>query len=189
MLYVSPLRMNFLVPSGVSAGPATATIASKNGTSTLVHSAQIETAPVAPAIFRARIERRNADLRACLHNAENGALVANPIGLGSATDQVYLSLFGTGIRAAADGVPVSIQGENVPVVYAGAQPDFGGLDQINVLLPHSLVGSGLVTIVVTANHIPANEVTYDRVNARLQAAAPEPWCPGECSVAVIPVFC
>ncbi len=170
ILYVSPLQVNFLVPPSVSAGPATVTIVSLNGTSMVAHSAQVGIAPVAPGIFTlnntglaaayaVRVSSDGTQTFEPVYTTQNGALVANPIDLGSATDQVYLSLFGTGIRAAAGGVAVSIQGANVPVVYAGAQPEFAGLDQINVLLPHSLVGSGSVTIVVTANQIPANEVT------------------------------
>jgi len=169
MLYVSPMQVNFLVPPGVNAGQATVTIASQSGTPALVHSAQIEIASVAPGIFTlnsaglaaayaVRVSSDGTQTLEPAYTTQNGALVASPIDLGSATDQVYLSLFGTGIRA-ADGVAVSIQGVNAPVVYAGAQPDFAGLDQINVLLPHSLVGSGPVTLVVTANQIPANEVT------------------------------
>jgi uncharacterized protein (TIGR03437 family) len=88
-----------------------------------------------------------------------GAIVTNPISLGSASDQAYLFLFGTGLRAAGTGgVKVSVDGTNVTVQYAGPQGGFIGLDQVNVLLPSSLAGSGKVTIQLTANGIAGNPV-------------------------------
>jgi uncharacterized protein (TIGR03437 family) len=34
-------------------------------------------------------------------------------------------------------------------VYAGAQGQYPGLDQVNVVIPHSLAGSGLSTLVLS----------------------------------------
>jgi uncharacterized protein (TIGR03437 family) len=53
---------------------------------------------------------------------------------------------------------VSIAGIPVPVLYAGAQPQFAGLDQINVSLPAALRGSGADEIVVTVAGQTANAV-------------------------------
>jgi len=52
------------------------------------------------------------------------------------------------------------------VQYAGAQgagapSSFYGLDQVNVLLPRSLAGSGTVNVVLTAGGQTANTVTMD----------------------------
>jgi uncharacterized protein (TIGR03437 family) len=44
------------------------------------------------------------------------------------------------------------------VTYAGPQGVFAGLDQVNVILPHSLAGSGEVTLQLSAMGIPANAV-------------------------------
>lgn len=87
-----------------------------------------------------------------------GAVVANPINLGSASDQVYLELYGTGIEAAGtSNVQVTVGGTSVPVQYAG-KSSFEGEDQVNILLPHSLSGAGNVTVQVTASGIAANPV-------------------------------
>jgi uncharacterized protein (TIGR03437 family) len=86
-----------------------------------------------------------------------GAIVANPIDLGAATDTVYLVLFGTGFQAAGTGgVTVSVGGVNLPVLYAGPQGFYDGLDQTNFVLPRSLAGKGQVTIQLAANGITAN---------------------------------
>ncbi len=72
---------------------------------------------------------------------------------------MYLSLFGTGIRGAAGAVSVAIQGVNAPVLYAGPQGGFAGLDQVNVVVPQTLAGSGMVSVVLTAAGVAANQVT------------------------------
>ena len=85
--------------------------------------------------------------------------MATPVSLGTSTDQAYLFLFGTGLRAAGtSGVTVTVGGTNVPVAFAGAQGTFAGLDQVNVVLPRSLAGSGNVTVQLTALGVPANAV-------------------------------
>lgn len=64
----------------------------------------------------------------------DGAVVANPINLGSKSDQVVLELYGTGIQAAGtSNVQVTVGGTNVPVQYAG-KSSFTGEDQVNIIL-------------------------------------------------------
>jgi uncharacterized protein (TIGR03437 family) len=88
-----------------------------------------------------------------------GGIVAKPIDLGSDSDLAYLSLFGTGLRAAGTaGVKVTVGTTDAPVQFAGPQGSFAGLDQVNVLLPHSLKGSGDVTLQLTAAGLQANPV-------------------------------
>jgi uncharacterized protein (TIGR03437 family) len=73
---------------------------------------------------------------------------------------VYLSLFGTGIRnrTSLDAVTVWVGSRSVPVLYAGAQPEFAGLDQINVLLPRELRGAGETDVIVTIGLTRSNAV-------------------------------
>jgi uncharacterized protein (TIGR03437 family) len=82
--------------------------------------------------------------------------VSAPIDVSSG--QVYLILFGTGIRGAGSNVSVTIGGINAPVEYAGPQGVTPGLDQVNVLIPPQLAGSGIAKIVLTAASIAANAV-------------------------------
>ena len=85
------------------------------------------------------------------------------INLGSSTEQVYLVLFGTGIRGAGGAAAVTAMVGNTAcqVAFAGAQGTFFGLDQVDVELPHSLAGSGTVNVVITAAGETANTVTVD----------------------------
>ena len=87
--------------------------------------------------------------------------ITGPIDLGPATDQVYLVLFGTGIRGRSSlaGVAATIGGLDADVTFAGPQGQFDGLDQVNVRLPRSLAGVGRVEIGLTVDGWEANTVT------------------------------
>ena len=73
---------------------------------------------------------------------------------------VYLALYGTGIRnlSSLANVQVTVGGLSVPVHYAGPQPGFPGLDQLNVTLPATLIGMGDVNVVVTVDGQVSNTV-------------------------------
>ena len=43
--------------------------------------------------------------------------------------------------------------------YAGAQLQYDGLDQINIILPHTLAGFGTLDVAVTVDSQPTNTVT------------------------------
>jgi uncharacterized protein (TIGR03437 family) len=78
--------------------------------------------------------------------------------MGSGTDQVYLTIYATGVQAAGmANVAVTVNGVSTTVLYAGPSA-FSGVDQINVLLPALLAGSGTVALQVTASGIAANTV-------------------------------
>jgi uncharacterized protein (TIGR03437 family) len=75
--------------------------------------------------------------------------------------QTALVLFGTGIRnlASLSAVMVTIGSQTLPAAYAGPAPTYTGLDQVNVLLPASLAGSGTVDITVSISSSQSNVVT------------------------------
>jgi len=82
-----------------------------------------------------------------------------PIDLGPETDQIYLSLYGTGFRAQTS-VSCTIGGADVPVYGAVAQGQYEGLDQAVVgPLPRSLIGRGEVNVILTFDGVQANIVT------------------------------
>jgi uncharacterized protein (TIGR03437 family) len=93
----------------------------------------------------------------CDKSAQN-RFVAAPIDLGPEGEQVILILFGTGfrLRSSLSATWLSIGGVNVEVLYAGAQGDFVGLDQVNARLPRSLIGRGEVNVAATMDGKSAN---------------------------------
>jgi uncharacterized protein (TIGR03437 family) len=84
-----------------------------------------------------------------------------PVPLDVSAGNSALVLYGTGIRGAAalSDVTVQIGSQTLPVFYAGAAPDFVGLDQVNVVLPASLAGSGTVNVSVSVSGAVSNTVT------------------------------
>ena len=88
--------------------------------------------------------------------------VSVPINLGVDTP-VYVALYGTGIRNASSlaNVQVTINGVSVPVSYAGPQPQYPGLDQVNIGLTLALRGAGESNVVVTVDGKASNTVTLN----------------------------
>jgi uncharacterized protein (TIGR03437 family) len=147
ILYSDPHQVNFVIPA-LPAGMTTVSVA---GSANSV-SETIQLVPVAPAIFTLNAAGLAA---AYVVRVRNGVqtieTVDHPIDLGPPGDQAFLSLFGTGMRGAPTGqVTVRIQGIDAPVLFAGAQGQFPGLDQVNVLLPRELAGTGDANVVLTA---------------------------------------
>jgi len=166
--YVSPTQVNYIVPGATALGQATVTVAS-GGTAS---SAAAVVATIDPGLFlfggtdlvAAYVQRVNADGSQTVENVytlnASGGIVAAPIDLSPASSQVYLVLYGTGLRghsAASNSVTITAGGVSLPApIYAGAQPQYPGLDQIDVLLPQSLAGKGDVAIQVTVDGQAAN---------------------------------
>jgi uncharacterized protein (TIGR03437 family) len=91
-------------------------------------------------------------------NVQSGSIVSVPIILNSG-GQAYLILFGTGFDAASAASTVAnVQGINAAVTYAGPQQLFPGLDQVNILLPLTLAGTGVASVVLTIDGSEANTV-------------------------------
>jgi uncharacterized protein (TIGR03437 family) len=171
-VYASASQINLVIPSGTAAGLATVTIALPGG-GTLGTAILVGT--TAPGIFTANMTGRgvfagqvvegNPDgsqttLNPAVWDAVMNQYDANPINLGLAGEQVFLVLYGTGLRHAG-AVAASVNGVTLPVAYFGAQSQYPGLDQINLEVPASLAGAGLVNLVITVDGQAANTVTFD----------------------------
>jgi virginiamycin B lyase len=173
LFFVSPAQVNYLIPAGTANGAATVTISSGDGSAS-IGAAQISA--VSPGLFAANADGQGAAAATVLRvRADNSQIyeppaavfdtaqnrfVAREINLGPESDRVFLILFGSGFRfrSALSAVSVKIGGVDSTVSFAGAQGDFAGLDQINVLLPRSLAGRGEVEIVLMVEGRSANRV-------------------------------
>ncbi len=167
LLYVSPVQINYIVPDGLATGPAT--VVFNSGSST--QNQKMQLGPVAPGMFTfnaaglaagsvLRVSGDGTQTPETFYQLDgSGAVVPVPINLGPDTDQVFLILYGTGFRAAGTAnTTVTIGGQNAQVSFSGPQGAFAGLDQVNVLVPPSLAGSGSVSIVLAASGQTANTV-------------------------------
>ena len=166
ILHASP-RVDYIVPSGTSEGIATVTLTRPDGT---VSTGTLNVQTVTPRLFNgfasapAGIVLR---IREGVSSVEQVIARTPPflvlIDLGPESDQVFLVLFGTGLRhrrSPEELRVVFLKNSNFPLFvgiqgvpeYAGAQ--FAGVDQVNVRLPRSLAGSGfLKVLLVTADQM------------------------------------
>jgi len=83
-----------------------------------------------------------------------------PVGFGAATDNVYVELYGTGIRGASS-VQAFVAGQSVQVLYAGPVAAYAGLDQVDIAIPRSLAGSGNVRAYLVADGVASNVVGFN----------------------------
>ena len=112
------------------------------------------------AAYSLRVAADGSRAQELIFNPATGAAV--PVDLGPAGDQVYLLLFGTGIRGFQTAVTVTVGAAATPVLGAVPQGQFAGLDQVNIgPLPRTLAGRGAVDIIITADGKPANTVTVN----------------------------
>ena len=159
---VSATRIDFLVPAGISAGPATLVVWLDGEIS---GAATFDVDRLAPGLFTANTAGDAAAVLQRLRTDGSNTVerIDGPIDLGAETDEVYLILFGTGLRKgpALSSVTALIGGRQVAVTYAGAQADFDGLDQVNLRLPRSLAGAGRVKIELIVAGCDANPVSVD----------------------------
>ena len=170
LFFVSPGQINYLIPQGTAVGTATLRVVSGTG-GEIPGVLQIER--VAPSLYAAnaqgtgvaaasylRVEADGTRTQPLIFDPNTGASV--PIDLGPEGDEIFLLLFGTGIRGFTSQVTATVGEENVKVLGAVPSPEFVGLDQVNIgPLPRSLAGRGEVNIVLTADGKQANTVTVN----------------------------
>ena len=172
LFYISPGQLNYQMPPNTALGPAHVSVLN-NGVVTAEGAAEIAT--VSPGMFTADGSGQGVAAAYVLRITASGAqsnepvaqfdaaqnrMVATPIDLGPATDQVYLILFGTGFKFRSDlsAVSVTIGGETVEALYAGEAPGFVGLDQLNTRLSRTLAGRGEVDVTISVDGKTANTV-------------------------------
>jgi uncharacterized protein (TIGR03437 family) len=80
------------------------------------------------------------------------------VDLGGAADRVYLTIYGTGLPVPTPSTQVTIGGLQATVTYAGPQPEFAGLQQINILVPRELKGRGEVDLRLFVDGVASNVV-------------------------------
>lgn len=168
MVLASPGQVNFLLPAATANGSAQVTVTAASGA---VATGSVDVSAVVPSLFA--LPGGNVAAAVAVRAAADGTVspvavfqcagntcTATPIDLGAATDSVFLTLFGTGLRknTGLANVSATVGGVSVPVAFAGAQGEFAGLDQVNLQLPASLRGRGDVSITVTADSQASNTV-------------------------------
>ncbi len=172
LFFVSPTQINYQIPPGTAPGAAMVRIDRPNDFPSL------ETLLIdatAPGLFTANASGQGLAAAVALRVKANGVqsfepiarfdplqnrFVAVPLDLGPAGEQVFLILYGTGIRfrSALSAVTAKLGGVDAASSFAGAQGSLIGVDQINVQIPRSLLGRGEVDVALTVDGKTANTV-------------------------------
>jgi uncharacterized protein (TIGR03437 family) len=175
LFFVGPQQVNYQLPPETAAGLAQVTITSgdaKVSTGTTAISA------VAPGLFSAnssgqgvaaavalRVKTDGAQIfeLVAVFDGAQGKFVSAPLDLGPEGEQLFLIMFGTGLRFRSNPseVKIKIGGVDSEVLFAGAQGGFVGLDQVNVRVSRALAGRGEVEISATVDGKPANVVSVN----------------------------
>jgi uncharacterized protein (TIGR03437 family) len=170
--FVSPRQINMFVPSETALGNAVVVVRpAESDEGTL----GVNVVAVAPGLFTANASGKGVAAASALRVLADGSrsttpvfqldaptktFVPAPIDVSAPGEQVYLLLYGTGIRGASNLPAVLVGGEVVNVLGAGPQGEFIGLDQVNIgPIPARLAGRGEVNILLFANGVQANPVS------------------------------
>lgn len=178
LFFVSPNQVNYVIPSATESG--TANVVVKAGATT--SNGQVMVARVAPAIFTANASGRGVPAASIVRVKSDGSQrfeaisqysqqaqkhITKPIDMGPEGDLVVLVLFLSGIRNATDtngdgdvneSLRVLLGGTELTPLNARRQPEFVGLDQVNVLVPRSLIGRGIVNVSVSGTGFSTSNV-------------------------------
>lgn len=172
LFFVAPSQVNYQMPPGTATGPATVTVISGDNKISL---GTIQVASVAPALFTAsasgtgapaaNVLRFRNGVQSAVESAANLDSSPKQIDLGPEGDLVYLVLYGGGVRLRTKPENISINLGGIvktlnPALYEdGVKSDqFVGLDQVNVLLPRTLIGKGVIDVILTVDGKVANTV-------------------------------
>ncbi len=195
LFFVSPLQINYLIPDRTTVG--TRTVVVKNAVGEVARG-NITVAAISPAFFTAT--QNGSGLPAGyatrvaagtitnepIYNSTGG--LVTPITIQRRNDEVFLVLFGTGIRSApnlntandiplpgggilrnvAESLEITIGGRLARVDFAGQQSQFFGLDQVNVLIPADAVASSTAPVIIKVRDANGNLVTANQMTIALQ---------------------
>lgn len=167
---VAPGQISFLVPAGTAPGAAAVSLRTGDR---VAATTVARVAGISPGLFTANASGSGAPAGFALlvaadgtraqtelfQAAIGGGYLARPVPRGAA--QIYLTLFGTGLRGSRGTVTATLAGKPVPVAAAVAHGTFAGLDQVNLgPLPSGPGDSrGEAELVLSVDSQPANTVT------------------------------
>ncbi|QOY91296.1 FG-GAP-like repeat-containing protein [Paludibaculum fermentans] len=165
----SKTSIRFIVPDA-AAGAATITLTGADGQvwTTTAQIANVSpglcTVNAATGLAQGYLVRVDPDgtqtpMEFAVTNPDTGAQDPVAIDLGPDGTQVFLVLYGTGLRfvSAPEAGSVSVGGEaSAPAI--AANPGYPGLDEMRFLLPRTLIGRGDVDIAVTLDGATSNTV-------------------------------
>jgi uncharacterized protein (TIGR03437 family) len=172
LYFVSPDRINLLIPAQTSPGIALITVTNGGNVVAQGTAAIAATAPglfsvdltgqgyAAALVLRIRADGRRVYEPIVQFDFEQNRFLAVPIDLSSEAEQVFLLLTGTGIRnhSGLANVRAKIGEQNAEVTSADSQGILPGVDQVDVRLQPALRGRGEVSVELSVDGRATNSV-------------------------------
>lgn len=157
LYYVSSMQINAVLPDN-SSGLTPITVQNSEGQNTV----NVYVGAAAPAIFTQ--DSSGAGPASALKASDQSLVTAdNPLHAG---DFVELYATGLGLTTPMNGLDYAVQQPTVtvggvacPVSFAGAAPDFMGLDQINCVIPAGIASSMSAPVKITSGDRTSNTAT------------------------------
>jgi trimeric autotransporter adhesin len=165
LYFVSNQQINVRVPSNISDGPAIFQVANANG---VTRTGMANIMRAAPGLFTVNGNGLGTVSAVTSSDGINYQPVVDASGnevpvlpIGANGQPTIMAVFGTGFRNAPPStIMATIQGNPVPLVYAGLAGIDVNKDQANFFIPPSLVGAGQVSLQFTVNGQASNVVTF-----------------------------
>lgn len=149
LIYVSPTQINFVMPLNIASADAVDFAVNNNG----VQSAgTVKVVDIAPGVFTVTGDGKGRAAAQCGQVSSDGLtfpLTAPPCDVGNQSQLNTLVLYVTGVSN-TQAVTIKIGDVSLIPSYVGPQPDFPGLDQINVGLTTDLANKADLEITVSA---------------------------------------
>ena len=150
--YVSSGQINFIMPTGVGSGQAAVML--NNGSQTMTGTAMAGNA--GPGMFA------NNGMGMGEGAMLNGTMwQMGPFSTTTNGQPTYVAMYVTGMDLSTKPT-VTIGGMQVDVTWFGNAPGYAGLQQINLMLPSAMAGTGRIPVTVTSNGQVSN-VTFMHV--------------------------
>lgn len=197
IFFVSSEQINYLIPAQTAVGTKSVVVRNSVGE---VARGNINVAATSPAFFTAtqngsgvptgyvtRVAAGTSQItNEPIYSSTSG--VVTPITIQRRNDQLFLILFGTGLRYApntntandiplpgggtllnvAESLEVTIGGKVARVDFAGGQSQYYGLDQVNVLIPADAVASPTTPVIIKVRDANGNLITANQMAIALQ---------------------
>ena len=170
LFVVTPTQINFFIDAATALGLALVEVLQDGE---VIATGTVQVVAVAAGIFTANADGAGVPAAFYLRfrggeqtaqefvfdpTAPLGAREPVLIDFGDEDEQVFIAIFGTGMRGGAL-VTATLDGEEVPVSPVVALEDFVGLDQANVgAIPRSFIRRGVVELRLFIDGIPTNAV-------------------------------
>ena len=158
LFFVAPQQINYLIPQDIATGDATITVR-RDGV--IVAQGDLTIYDAGSALFSLDATGSGFPATLLLRIKANGQtsydpiaqydtalkrFVAIPIDPGATSDQLFLVLFGTGLKKPAAGYDYWFSSEWGKVVFVGDVPGLVGLQQANVQLIRNLLPHGVTSV-------------------------------------------